>query len=226
MPKQETPVYRGILDLIFCGDRVPGSKLIEEHLASELGVSRVPVRESLARLVGQGVLVGGKRGEGVRIRDYSADDVRQLYEYREVLEGVSARAAAQMASPTDIARLEIICQQAAECLHGHDHERWNELEQQFHFALADASHNRRVAPQLKLLVQECRYIFFGYASPPADSEKSLRFLEKNRRGHIALVDLIKARDADGAEQLIRTDMRESAGRVVHLMLTGEFTFDK
>ncbi len=221
MKKKDDRVYQGILDLVFCGDRKPGSKLVEEQLAGELGVSRVPVRESLKRLVGQGILVGGGKGESVRIRDYSPDDVRHLYEYREVLEGVAARAAAQVASATDIARLEIICQQAASEIPDCHDLRWQELDQHFHFALADASHNRRIIPQLRMLVTECRYVFFVFPHPSTDSQHSAEHLNRVHGDHMALLELIKSRDSEGAEMRARTDMRKSAGIVLRLMIAGD-----
>ena len=221
MKKQESPVYNGVLDLVFNGQREPGTKLVEEQLAAELGVSRVPIRESLAKLVGQGILVGGGKGGSVRIRDYTPDDVRQLYEFREVLEGVAARAAAQMASSTDIARLEIICQQAAmevdEC---HD-KRWQELDQHFHFALADASHNRRVIPQLRMLVTECRYVFFVYPHPTTEPNRLGEHLKRVHGDHLALLELIKTRDAEGAEARARADMKKSAEKVLRIMIAGD-----
>ncbi len=221
MNKRNNRVYQGILDLVFCGDRAPGSKLVEEQLAAELGVSRVPVRESLAKLVGQGILIGGGKGESVRIRDYSPDDVRHLYEYREALEGVAARAAAQVASATDIARLEIICQKAASEIEECHNESWQDLDQKFHFALADASHNRRVIPQLRMLVTECRYMFFVYTHPLAETERGAEHLKGVHCDHVELVELIKARDAEGAEQKAKNDMRKSADRAIKIMLTGD-----
>ena len=106
------PVYDRLVNMIFHGRFAPGDKLVEEELAAALGVSRVPIRETLAKLVGQGLLVGGSRGQGVRMREYGIEEVRQLYEYREPLEGIAAAAAARRATSSDLTRMEIICQQA------------------------------------------------------------------------------------------------------------------
>ena len=221
MKKQDNRVYQGILDLVFSGGRAPGSKLVEEQLAAELGVSRVPVRESLARLVGQGTLVGGGKGSSVRIRDYTLDDVRQLYEYREVLEGVAARAAAQVATATDLARLEIICQQAAAEISDCHEKRWQDLDQHFHFALADASHNRRIISQLRMLVTECQYVFFVYPYPGSDSLQSAEYLNSVYEDHLALFEFIRSRDAENAEEKARGDMRKSAERILQWMIAGD-----
>ena len=65
--KNAETVYEQIVRSVFSGDRIPGSKVVEQDLADELGVSRIPVRESLGRMLGQGLLVGDGAGRGVRI---------------------------------------------------------------------------------------------------------------------------------------------------------------
>jgi DNA-binding GntR family transcriptional regulator len=225
MSDREDAVYQGVVDLVFHGDHAPGARLVEENLAAKLGVSRAPVRETLAKLVGQGVLVRGRKGEGVRVRGYSPEDVRQLYEYREVLEGVAARAAAQLATSTDITRMEVICREAEKELEHCDEKRWCDLDIHFHAALAEASHNKRIIPQLKLLLSECRYIFFNFVFQctvhKMKPDQAIANLESVRQDHEALLDLVKSRDADGAERKARDDMRKSAERIVRLMITGD-----
>ena len=98
MKAKSNAIYDRVVDMIFCGRFAPGAKLVEEELAAALGVSRVPVRETLAKLVGQGLLGGGGKGQGVA-REYTVEEVRQ-YEYREALEGRRA-AAERGATATD-----------------------------------------------------------------------------------------------------------------------------
>ena len=145
-------VYDRVIEYLFSGDKPPGSKVVEQELADELGVSRIPIRESLGKLVGQGLLVGEKGGRGVRMREYSIEEIRQLYEARGTIEGGIARAATRAATETDIARLQIICEQAESEIGHYGSKRWAELDHAFHAALADASHNERLAHQLKLML--------------------------------------------------------------------------
>lgn len=60
-------------------------KIVEERLASELGVSRIPLREALHKLERDG-FVESLAHRGFRVAAFSADDVRQIYEIREMLE--------------------------------------------------------------------------------------------------------------------------------------------
>jgi len=219
----ESSLYDRLIEHLFSGDRTPGSKIIEQDLANELGVSRIPIRESLRRMMGQGLLVGEPGGRGVRMRQYTVEDVRQLYEARGIMEGGAARVAARAATDADITRLHRICRQMEGEIGNYGSKRWADLDHAFHAAIADASHNDRVAQYLKLLLTECHYIF--YVRPtrsrrpipaPEDATAHMRgVLEKE---HVALVELIVAGDADAAERQAREDMQRNALRLLKMQV--------
>ena len=71
----------------------PGARLVERHLAAELGVSRVPVREALRDLVAQGYAVN-RATRGIAVRDYPESEVDELFEIRRALEALVIRRAA------------------------------------------------------------------------------------------------------------------------------------
>jgi DNA-binding GntR family transcriptional regulator len=70
---------------ILSGRTDPGERLVEEQLTRRLGISRAPLREALRLLAQQGLVEHIPR-RGVRVATLSDDDVRELYEVREVLE--------------------------------------------------------------------------------------------------------------------------------------------
>jgi DNA-binding GntR family transcriptional regulator len=74
----------------------PNQRLIEVDLAEEFNVSRTPVRESLQRLSSEGLVMPAKRGWVVR--ELSLDEIREIYEAREALEGYAAGLAAVRAT--------------------------------------------------------------------------------------------------------------------------------
>jgi DNA-binding GntR family transcriptional regulator len=84
---------RSLVDLAFdrlsreilSGRTDPGERLIEEQLTRRLGISRAPLREALRLLAQQGLVEHIPR-RGVRVATLSDDDVRELYEVRDVLE--------------------------------------------------------------------------------------------------------------------------------------------
>src|SRR5690606_28603565 len=81
-----------VVAAITSGEFEPGERLSEAKLARQLGISRGPLREALGRLEGR--LVTRTPRIGVRVIDFSRDDLEQLFLVREVLEGLAARLAA------------------------------------------------------------------------------------------------------------------------------------
>lgn len=97
---QET-IKEAILDMRFA----PGDRLIERELCEQLGVSRTVVREVLRYLEAERLIeVAGNRGPSIaRIKP---DDARQIYELRELFEGLAVHACCKNARPEDIVVLE------------------------------------------------------------------------------------------------------------------------
>lgn len=72
---------------------LPGAVLAEVEQSERLGVSRTPLREALGRLGAEG-LTRTARGRGVVVTDISLEDIDELFELRETLEGKAATLAA------------------------------------------------------------------------------------------------------------------------------------
>jgi DNA-binding GntR family transcriptional regulator len=70
---------------ILSGATDPGERLVEEQLTRRFGISRAPLREALRLLAQQGLVEHVPR-RGVRVATLSADDIRELYAVRDVLE--------------------------------------------------------------------------------------------------------------------------------------------
>jgi DNA-binding GntR family transcriptional regulator len=84
-------------DRILEGRIRAGTRLVERQLAKQLGISRVPVRESLIQLEKDGLIVS--RSDGRYVIELSEQDIGKLYQVRRVLEGLAAELAAQNTSP-------------------------------------------------------------------------------------------------------------------------------
>ncbi len=75
--------------LIISGALEPGQALNEKHVAEQLGVSRSPVREALQRLVAERLLVG-ERNKTVTVKEFTDDDINQIYDARVAIESHAA----------------------------------------------------------------------------------------------------------------------------------------
>jgi DNA-binding GntR family transcriptional regulator len=97
-------VTRRLRDEILDGVRAPGDRLVERELAAELGVSRVPVRDALRALVGEGLVTPRPRSWAV-VREFAASDVADLNEVRGAVEPLAFRLAAARRTRTGLDRL-------------------------------------------------------------------------------------------------------------------------
>ena len=99
-------VFSTLRERIVDGDYPQGGKLIENDLADEFKVSRLMIREVLRELASLG-LVEKRPNKGTLVRRVDSENLFEIMEIREVLEGLAARLAAQKSRPedwTDLAR--------------------------------------------------------------------------------------------------------------------------
>ena len=116
--------YEVIRTKILSGVLKPGSRLSDELLARELGISRSPVREAISQLASEG-MVDYRPRTGAYVKGPDRCELEELYEIREPLERYAARKAAAGISPEGIARLEFSA--ALSTASYEDMEAWLEL---------------------------------------------------------------------------------------------------
>src|SRR3954453_9877954 len=90
-------VHRRLKEQIELGELPPGSPLSELSLVARTGASRTPVREALRRLAAEGLVDLAPR-LGARVSRVSAQSVRDLFEFRQLLEPAAIRQATQTAA--------------------------------------------------------------------------------------------------------------------------------
>ena len=97
--------YQTLREEILDWSLLPGTVLAEVEQSERLGVSRTPLREALGRLGAEG-LTRTARGRGVVVSDVSLEDVDELFELRETLEGKAAALAAERGDSTVFRELQ------------------------------------------------------------------------------------------------------------------------
>jgi len=93
-PNRVEQVRDAILGEIASGQLAPGERVIQEQIASTLGVSRQPVQQALLLLRNQGVLRDAP-GRGLVVAPLEPDQVQHMYDMRAVIEGLACRLAAE-----------------------------------------------------------------------------------------------------------------------------------
>ncbi len=192
-------VYEELKDAIVGLRLPPGDPLREAALAEQLGVSKTPIREAMARLEQDG-LVETASFKGAVVSSYSRQDLVEIYELRELLENAAARSAAESMSEDDLARLERISAQCRNMLGGPDSAALAGLISEFDTVLFDHVQNTRIRALIENLRAHLTRIGQLTAEIPGRIETSVE-------EHDKIVAAISARDADRAEQHMRDHIR-------------------
>ena len=94
-PKLVVQVHDALVSEIAQGKLKPGERMIQEQIAQELGVSRQPVQQALLLLRNQGVLHDAP-GRGLIVAPMDPEYVRNMYDVRATMEGLTFRRAAEL----------------------------------------------------------------------------------------------------------------------------------
>ena len=199
--------YAKLADLLISGRLAPGEKLSLRAAADVLGVSIMPVREAVSRLVADKALeVTPNRA--VRVPLMSAVQFRDLTKVRIAIEGRAAAESAEHRNRTDllsIARAEEAMRAESE-LSAPDLSRAVELNKTFHFAVYEAAHS-------PILVEIIRALWLK-AGPVINLDLRAnpeRLVKGNAiRFHAALRDAIAAGDAAAAYAGVAADIGSAA----------------
>jgi DNA-binding GntR family transcriptional regulator len=202
-PAKRVPISRMVADelrdAILAGRYKPGERLIEDRLASEYGGSRVPVREALKTLAGEG-LVELTPHRGACVADLSHGLVEELVEVRATLEGLNARLAARRRDPEIIAQLrDVLARGDAAARHGTPSEL-AVLNREFHALLAVAGSNRILQDIMRSLRERTELVFRRNSTEraPVDWREHAMILAAVVDGDEELATLLATRHVNNA----------------------------
>jgi DNA-binding GntR family transcriptional regulator len=149
-PTAQEAVLRDLRADIVLGVLVPGSQVVQESLAHRYGVSRVPLREALKILEGEG-LVTYHPHRGYFVMELSADDLGEVYRLRSLLEAEALRAAVLALTDTDLDELSILLAEVEQSSSQGDLASLTLANRAFHFAIFERSDMPRLVRVLQQL---------------------------------------------------------------------------
>jgi DNA-binding GntR family transcriptional regulator len=200
-----TEVYEQLRTAIVQGSIRPNERLIETDLAERLEVSRTPVRESMLRLAGDGLIMNHRRGWVVR--EHSADEIRQVFEVRAALEGFAARLAAERATDEELRHIGTIHEDYIHSVSQTARGQLIEHNDAFHEAVILAAHNQLLGERIHANSQY--YFIHRIAGFLSDDE-----VRNSIEGHSRLVEALNAREPDRAESSARDAVFDGLAKVL------------
>lgn len=124
------------------GDMSAGSRVIQDEVARELGVSRIPTRDALKRLESEGLLQGDEVGR-YTVASFSSDDAVEVYAIRRRLEPLAGSLAAIRATDMELAQIGGLLKEVELAAKKGDASVYVELNRRFHMAIYKASRGSR-----------------------------------------------------------------------------------
>ena len=188
-----TVILRGA---VMSGELAPGEVHSAPSLAERFGVSATPVREAMLDLVKEG-LVEVVPNKGFRVVRLSAAELDELTEIRMLLEVPTVRRLAEVGVPAaDLDALRPLAAAVEDAARRRDFIAHVTHDLDFHLGLLALAGNPRLVEIVRSLRQGSR--LYGLRTLPEDGSTFASFHE-----HADLLERIAARDADGAEALMR-----------------------
>ena len=188
-----------------------GSKLVVRVLAQELGLSPTPVKQALAVLEREG-LVSGVPHRGYFLPRFTPRDIQELYELREVVEGLSARLAAKSVDARAVTRLQKLVDRGRACVQSGDAEAYGDLDVAFHHLIREVAGNGRLIRTADAFEGQIRLLI-------STSVRVSGRLQSSFKEHTAIFRAIGSHLPEVAEQRMREHVR-LAGNAVKLYLEG------
>lgn len=203
-------------DMIIQGDLHAGEWLRQERLARELGVSHTPIREALKQLEVEG-LVEHVPYRGVRVVEFSVNDVEDIYTMRSVLEGLAAAAAALHLTDDELTELRRVHEAMVAVDDPSTPESLlalRELNRQFHRFIIQGSrrtHLIRTLDQIWSWFPTMLWSQFALATDASTPER----VGTDNHDHEMIVRALEAHDSEAAERLIRTHIDKTRQALTH-----------
>lgn len=155
-------VYEELKMQILTGAIIPGTRMMEVELADEMGVSRTPIREAIRKLEKEHLVTIEPR-RGAYASMISTEDMVEILEVRQDLEGLAAYYAASRMKPEQMEDLKAEHQLYNEAVEKGDMQEMIKHDTRFHRIIVDSCHNKilvQMIEQLQELVLRFRYIYY------------------------------------------------------------------
>lgn len=212
----EKSSYIKLKELILDRHILPGQRMTEVFLAEKMDISRIPVREAIQQLVHEGFIERtGKNG--YQIKEYNEQDIIDLYNYREALDGMLARLFTQRMDSSQLYYLEMNVEVMHEKLTDFNQQAFSKIDLEFHRIIARGARNSQMEHQHEIILEKVIYVADNIYVENKEIQKEIQITqscEKTYRQHLQIFNAIKERDPDKAENSARESVQKGLKKIL------------
>ena len=191
-------------------DMKPGQYVTDSQVASDLNISRTPVREALRRLEQEGLLINQAR-KGWKVYALSLHDIQEIFDIKVNLEGMMARRAAECQDEDLRSALREAMERMRRAGESDNAEAWQEADFQLHQILSAMGGNERAASIIQSLNDQWHRVRIGFVAMQGR-------IERSNPEHTAIVESILAGDGAEAERQMRIHLNNVRQELVRLLV--------
>ncbi len=199
--------YKELSHRIIVSEIMPNKRIVEQFWAEKLGVNRAAIRESLTRLLGEGLVYQGQRG-GCFVTEMTREEILQLRELREILETGAFVLACDRATAQQVQEIQETVDDLAQFVSKGYFTGAHEADLRFHQLLVAASGNRRLA----LLYDRSHIPLFQRKNP--QSRAPLEEFKQTENEHRSIVEALQIRDKKAGTEALRNHFKRGASEAV------------
>ena len=208
-------VYDSLKKSILHGKLKGGQRLIEEQLAHQIGISRTPVREAFHKLERDELVTRLPKG-GFAVREFTKEDVEEIFGIRSALESYAAYLATLHISPEKIFNLEKKIEETEKTLKSGDNDKVVQLHTEFHDLLYKSCRSRKLIE----MINNFRDYFYRYRSALLQTEKGVY---ASIEGHRHMLEAMKKKNPRLVERLVRKHLEKGKELVIKEIDEGRMT---
>ena len=199
-------VYDSLKKSILHGKLKAGQRLIEETLAHQIGISRTPVREAFHKLERDDLVIRLSKG-GFAVREFTKEDVEEIFGIRSALESYAAYLVTLHITPEKISVLEKKIEESEKALENGDDEKVVQLQTEFHDLLYKSCKSKKLAE----MINNFRDYFYRYRSTLLQTKDGFNY---SIGDHRQMLEAMKKKNPRLTERLVRKHLERGKEIVI------------
>ena len=197
--------YNLLKKAIISGELAPLTELKEEKIATDLGISRTPLREAIQKLAMEELVVL-KKGKPATVATFTNEESVEIMELRQLLEIPNLVKVIANCDETGIDSLEDNLKQQMKAITNDDYHQFIDYDREFHLILASYNENKKVRSLIHQVNTEVNRAFLLLSNTLGMSAYEAY------KEHVHIVEDIKRKDIDAAKKAMLIHLQNVRNR--------------